>query len=174
MHASAIHDLVDGTVVAAVMPSTVADSGADRGVPVLMPLPDLARGSVAGRAAVALVDEHEVFADPATVLRGIAADLGLPITSRTDYSRQPDPTADRLLAEISANLDRIEVDAARPGDVLLFWFDAPDRPYHFGVLTDVGLIHTYTRVRRVVEHGLSADWRARIHSAWRIRGPCSR
>ena len=73
MHASAIHDLVDGTVVAAVMPSTVADSGADRGVPVLMPLTDLARGSVAGRAAVALVDEREVFADPATVLRGIAA-----------------------------------------------------------------------------------------------------
>ena len=56
MHASAIHDLVDGTVVAAVMPLT-----------------DLAHGPVAGRAAVALVDEHEVFADPPTVLRRIAA-----------------------------------------------------------------------------------------------------
>ncbi|MBS9375237.1 DICT sensory domain-containing protein [Rhodococcus sp. B50] len=73
MHANAIHDLVDGTVVAAVMPLTAADSGADRGVPVLTPLTDLARRPVAGRASVALVDEHEVFADPPTALRGIAA-----------------------------------------------------------------------------------------------------
>lgn len=76
MHASAIHDLVDGTVVAAVMPLTAADSGGGRDVPVLMPLSGLAHGtaeSAAGRAAVALVDEHEVFADPPTVLRGIAA-----------------------------------------------------------------------------------------------------
>ena len=77
MHASAIHDLVDGTVVAAVMALSAADTDAGRDMPVLTSLVDLAHDAATGstglRDAVALVEEHEVFTDPATVLRRIAA-----------------------------------------------------------------------------------------------------
>ena len=111
-----------------------------------------------------------VGVDCSGLLRGVAADLGLPIVSRTDYGRSPDADSARLLAEVSQNLDPIEVSEARAGDVLLFWFDSPDRPYHFAIVTDVGILHTYTRVRKVVETSLSDGWRSRIHSAWRVRG----
>jgi hypothetical protein len=76
MRASAIHDLADGTVVAAAMSSIAADPGADRHIPVLAPLIELTHGvteNASVRDAVALVDEDEVFADPAVVLRRIAA-----------------------------------------------------------------------------------------------------
>lgn len=109
-------------------------------------------------------------ADCSGLLRGVGAELGLALTSRTDYAKQLDVPLEVFLLEISANLERIEIADARNGDVLLFWFEAPDRPYHFAFVSDVGIIHAYQSVRKVVETVLSDDWRARIHSAWRVPG----
>ena len=112
------------------------------------------------------------------LLVGTARDAGLEVVDRADYPRQPVPA--ELIAGLSANLDRIEVDEARAGDVLVFWIIDPatlppekrsETPQHVGMLTDAGMIHAWSEGRRaVVEHGLTQGWRSRIHSAWRFRG----
>lgn len=73
MRATTIHDLRDGTVVAAMLSSEHSTYPA--GIPVLVPLSDLdTDGSpfVAAHDVVAWVDEAEVLKDPAAVLRRIA------------------------------------------------------------------------------------------------------
>lgn len=76
-------------------------------------------------------------------------------------------------ASLKATLDNcalvpIPVREFRPGDCLLMRFD--EQPQHVAIVTNCGIIHSYLAARRVVEHGLSADWRARIVAAYEFPG----
>ena len=99
---------------------------------------------------------------------------GLPLEDVTNYSRQPNP--ENTLAHLRRNLDGIAVADARIGDVLFFWFGIESEPHHFGLITDIGLLHAYDAVKKsgkpglCVETGLHKYWPRRIHSAWRFRG----
>lgn len=98
-----------------------------------------------------------------------AHELGLPVEDRTDYPMEPVPA--ELIAGLEKNLDQIEIADARIADVLCFWVGDETRPQHLAFVTDRGMLHAWREGSRTVfEHGLTQGWRARIHSAWRIRG----
>jgi cell wall-associated NlpC family hydrolase len=83
-----------------------------------------------------------------------------------DYSRQPDPN--RLRELIGEHMDKIMINDARIGDVLLMRFER--EPQHVAFVTDAGILHAYAQVRRVVEHGFDDIWRSRVVGAYRYRG----
>lgn len=102
------------------------------------------------------------------LLVGVATELGLTQRDNQTYGRQPDGRT--LLAELRAELDEISLRVRAPGDVLVFWMLRRQRwPQHIGFATDVGLLHTYQHVGRVVEHGLDARWLRRLCHAFRFR-----
>jgi murein DD-endopeptidase / murein LD-carboxypeptidase len=53
-----------------------------------------------------------------------------------------------------------------PGDVLVFSTDAARA--HIGLFAGPTIIHAHAGVRRVVEHRLDAEWRARLAGAYRF------
>jgi hypothetical protein len=62
---------------------------------------------------------------------------------------------------------------AKAGDFVLIAFER--EPSHLAILGDyhgggLSLIHAYAGVRKVIEHVLSDDWRARIVAAYAFPG----
>lgn len=92
-----------------------------------------------------------------------AHDLGLTDHDQTDYGRIPD--GQKLQQELSKHL--IKVDAPQVGDVLLMRFD--QNPQHVAIKTDLGILHAYAQVRRVVEHRLDDVWASRILATYRFK-----
>jgi cell wall-associated NlpC family hydrolase len=96
------------------------------------------------------------------------ARIGRAIADLPAYGR--DPFRDGLQQAIEANLGAPVDDEPRPGDVLLIhWGDGP--PRHIAVCVDhphgLGIIHTCSSFRRVIEHALDATWRSRICGVYR-------
>jgi cell wall-associated NlpC family hydrolase len=110
--------------------------------------------------------------DCAGLLYLTAKELGVSTRDETDYGRLPDPK--RMLRLLSENMDRIPIEEAVPGDV--YWMRFGVDPQHLALVTDKGIIHSYSEVRkgsetgRVVEHTLNKTWKDRITSCWRIKG----
>lgn len=103
--------------------------------------------------------------DCAGLLVCVARDVGIAADGdQVGYSRTPDGKS------LKSALDGfgVPVEAYQPGDFLLMRFDS--QPQHIAIVTDVGIIHSYLSARRVVEHGLSDDWRARIVQAYAFPG----
>ncbi len=96
----------------------------------------------------------------------VAHDLGLTGYDIDGYGRVPDGRV--LRAELDQQMTRIAIEDAREADILLMRFD--QHPQHLAMLTDQGIIHAHAMVRRVVEHGLDALWRARIVAAYGWKG----
>ncbi len=84
------------------------------------------------------------------------------------YGRAPNPR--RMLEAMELFLERLpEGESPQEGDVV--WIEwARGLPMHIAILTDLGLIHAYSDVGRVVEHGLDSVWESRFNSFWRFRG----
>ena len=116
-----------------------------------------------------------VATDCIGLVGGVALELG--IEGAKEWSEDPDlhhygPTPDPhlLLAGCDRFLDRIEIDDALPGDVLIMAFRRD--PQHFAIvsrLDPIYLIHAYSSVGRVVENGVKIA-RARILRAYKYRG----
>lgn len=102
---------------------------------------------------------------------GAVQGCGLAVDDRADYARTPH--AGELARELGAQLERIEVSDAAPGDVVLIaWRRAP---MHVGWLTDyphggLALLHAIETIGRVVEHRLDDGWRRLIVAAYRVPG----
>lgn len=106
---------------------------------------------------------------------GVARALGIKEAAEYDaaidvrgYGRQPDPVA--LLAASDRYLQRIDIDAAGPGDILLLRFELD--PMHFAIVSGVApvyIIHALEPRGRVVEHRVDTLWRSRIMRAYRYR-----
>lgn len=109
---------------------------------------------------------------------GAAAQAGLVLRDRTDYSRQPVPSD--LLRGFRDNFAPINGPDFRPADILVFWVVDPatlppeklaDTPQHVALATDLGMMHAWNGgARKVVEHGVTKGWLARLHSVWKIQG----
>lgn len=107
-----------------------------------------------------------VGVDCAGVVIGVAKALGLSDFDTTAYPRIP--SAEQLRRALDANMESIFVQDAKEGDVLVFCFDREEQ--HVGFLSDVGIIHSYSQVKKCVEHSLDATWKSRIRGAYRFRG----
>jgi NlpC/P60 family putative phage cell wall peptidase len=107
---------------------------------------------------------------------GVARELGIAEAAEfwadgrvMGYGREPD--AAMLVSTCERYMDRIGMDAALPGDVLVLRFSR--EPQHFALLSQRNpdyMIHGYAQARKVVENRIDALWRSRILSAWRFRG----
>lgn len=103
------------------------------------------------------------------MLAGVAKVLGLTSYDVPSYSRYPE--GDDLISELDKALERIPVEEAREGDVLVFWFSKFTRiPQHLALKTSVGMLHTHQGIGRVVEHGLTKKWLRRLCRAYRFPG----
>lgn len=108
-----------------------------------------------------------VGVDCVGLIVGVLRTLGHAPLDQTGYGREPH--AGLLEAALEAQLMRVALDAAQPADVLLLRFVR--EPQHVGLLTEAGgIIHTYERVGRVVEHRLDEAWRRRLVRAYRLPG----
>lgn len=118
-----------------------------------------------------------VGCDCAGLIRGVGVACGVldlpPHRWRphASYSRTPNPR--RMERVLRMLLRPIAIEDLQVGDVLWMGW-RPRLPMHLGLLAERGgrymLIHATADIGRVVEHGLTGDWRARIHSAWRYPG----
>lgn len=83
---------------------------------------------------------------------------------RTNYSEKPtDIMADELK---QMGFKKIPTEERQSGDLGLFWFVSPKRPYHVGIFTDVGILHTYTNLKRVIEQPLPESWLKRLTAVY--------
>ena len=105
--------------------------------------------------------------DCAGVVVCAARAVGVAVHDVVGYGRLPDGDAlPRHLA--TAGCKEIALDDARPGDIYLMRFESD--PQHLALVTDIGILHAYADVGRVVEHRLDDVWRARIVAAFRLPG----
>lgn len=85
------------------------------------------------------------------------------------YGSQPD--TDYLQTMLATHLLPV-TDGMQPADILLLHIE--ERPQHLALVSDYpsageyGMIHAYAQTRRVVEHRLDEQWRAAIHSVYRL------
>lgn len=93
---------------------------------------------------------------------------GLAVTDERGYARAPDPAVMR--ARLESLCDRVgKGEPWQPADIL--WIRIVHEPQHLALLTDSGsIIHAYSSVGRVVEHGLDARWCRRVEVVYRHRG----
>lgn len=115
--------------------------------------------------------------DCAGLIRGVGVALDLLPDfaqrwgSHANYSRLPNPR--QMERALRAFLLPVEPAQMRLADVLwLQWRE--DLPMHLALLSEhqgrPTLIHALSDFGRVVEHGLTAEWRSRIASVWRYPG----
>lgn len=102
-----------------------------------------------------------------------AARCGVALRDERTYGRAPRPA--HLLAELDAQLDRVEASDAAPGDVAVFWVENKERPRHVGVLFrmddgGLGVVHALAMEGEVREHRLAGYWAARLTRVYRLRG----
>jgi len=98
----------------------------------------------------------------------VASDMGIPVQDDTKYPRV---ARDNRMLEVMLHngLTPIPAFLQQPGDVLVFWFNSAKRwPQHAAFRTDYGMLHTYTTVGRVVEHGYTPPWQKRLLAVLRF------
>ena len=81
------------------------------------------------------------------------------------YSLRVPPTM--AVAELKRRLIKINKSEALPGDILLF--RGLTNSVHLAILTDKGMIHSFMKFGKVVEHGFSAAWKRRLMGAFRFK-----
>lgn len=96
----------------------------------------------------------------------VISDLGFSISDITNYEREPNPVM--MGAAIEPYLSRIDHRNIKPGCIL--WMKFIREPMHVAIVTDIGMIHAYGTIGRVVEHSIDSKWKKRIHLAYRING----
>lgn len=101
------------------------------------------------------------------LLLAVGWSLGLTDYDVKGYGRTPD--AGFLQAECERLMNRIDLDAARPGDVYLMRFTTD--PQHLGIATERGIIHAWAGgAKRVAETSMPRSWRSRIVAAYAVPG----
>lgn len=112
-----------------------------------------------------------VACDCIGLIKGVGVALGLFDYDEQSYKAQryaaysmlPNPRKMREgLAEFFVPIEKAE---ALPGDI--FYIAWAKEPQHVALMTDHGIIHSYSHVGKVVEHALDAEWERRICATYR-------
>lgn len=104
------------------------------------------------------------------LVTGIGKDLGLINYDHVVYPRYSS-NGDQLMFHMRKAFVEIDVDKRQPADVIIYWTDKNSKhPQHLAVLTDNGIIHTYDRVKKVVETPSHPTWDDRITHAFQWPG----
>lgn len=97
----------------------------------------------------------------------VARELNLDIVEfSANYSMSPDPGF--ILNYIESNAYKISKTERQPGDIIHFSFAG--EPRHVGIASDVGVIHSWAKPMKVVEHRIDSVWEKRIVNIYRYKG----
>lgn len=120
---------------------------------------------------------REVAIDCIGLLVSVAKVLAIPHQDSLDYKRHPKKESLPKGLRGAGLIELEDASTAGPGDVLTFFVMRQRFPYprHVGILTELpdgrtGLIHTWSEVGGVVEHGFARPWTDNIAGAWRFPG----
>lgn len=101
----------------------------------------------------------------------VAQRLGIAVADVTGYPMTGN--GDLLLRSLGAQYRRVPVEEAEPSDLIACRIRPGGRATHMGILTDraegLGLLHTYARAGKVVEHGFVSPWTERTVAVYRWR-----
>ncbi len=105
------------------------------------------------------------------LIKGVGMALGLvdydPTSTQAkafnNYSIMPNPR--RMREGLATWLVQIPVPDATLADI--YFMAWGKEPQHVALITDRGIIHSYSRAGKVVEHGLDDLWHSRIVAAYR-------
>lgn len=93
------------------------------------------------------------------------AECQIYITDLRGYGRYPH--ADTMRKAMRKEFDEITKEEMTDGDILLFALGR--EPSHLAFKTNIGMIHAYTSVKKVVEHSLDYRWEDRIVAVFRVK-----
>ena len=112
-----------------------------------------------------------VACDCVGLIKGVGVALGLvdyddkSAKARPFLNYRMMPDSKKMREGLSAFLVPISVNDALPADILfLAW---TKEPQHLALVTDLGIIHSYSGVGKVVEHSFDERWQRRVTSAYR-------
>jgi hypothetical protein len=114
-----------------------------------------------------------VGVDCAQFVALVAKGAGLPVEIPANYRPREDGTV--MLKLLNEHMEMVPLEEVQPGDVLALCDEAlrdPDIPRHLVFVTDVTpktLFIIHASERGIREHRTDSRWRARIHSAWRLK-----
>jgi len=91
---------------------------------------------------------------------------GIPYFDKAGYSREPSNGLLESGLDNQPGLVRIPVSDMAPGDLLLMRFSGD--PQHIAIHAGETIIHAFEKSGKVVEHGLTDYWRARIVRVYRF------
>lgn len=93
-------------------------------------------------------------------------DLGIIIEDCPDYERVP--SQDDLQTYVAKACNKVSR-APAPGFYVSTWVAKRGVPQHLALITDRGMIHTWSEPGKVVEHPFDAYWRKRVVSVWELK-----
>jgi cell wall-associated NlpC family hydrolase len=114
-----------------------------------------------------------VGVDCAHFIALVARDSGIDIEIPHDYRPREDGTV--MLRLLNEHMEMVPTEDAQAGDVLALCDEAlrdKDVPRHLVFVSDVTpktMFIVHASERGVREHRTDAHWKARIHSAWRLK-----
>ena len=103
---------------------------------------------------------------------GLTDDKGIPLASFDHADYPPTPAGESLKRPVSLHLYELpSAGEYQPADVLLFRFHQD--PQHVGIVSrlpdgELGIIHCYASIGKVVEHRLNDTWKRLIVAAFRF------
>lgn len=101
------------------------------------------------------------------LLTVVYASVGVLVQAPDDYPKRP--AAGYTFTQASQFADRIDGDAAGPGDIVQMIYG--NAPVHFGIITENGkVVHSAALNRQVVENSLPKTGNGRAIAFWRIKG----
>ena len=97
------------------------------------------------------------------------ADVGVSIREVKGYGRLPAHGV--FMGVVEESFDRIEQADIQAGDLMVFAFRS--EPQHIAIVSCVDpvlIIHAYSEIGRVVEHGMDETWQKRLRGCYRVKG----
>lgn len=109
----------------------------------------------------------KIGVDCAGIIVGINLKFGLTTHDVKGYT--PTPHNNLLaLALLDAGFKKKSRDNMEPGDCLLMRFDM--EPQHLAIFTGDSIVHSYRKIKQVVEHRLNDVWKNRVVAAYDFPG----
>lgn len=100
----------------------------------------------------------------------VAEGLGISVEETPNYALKVKP--DVLISGLLRYSKRTRTREIRPGVLALMEFNPNAGATHTALITDLGMIHSYNKRGRVVEHRLNDVWKSRIVATFRLNGVC--
>ena len=141
-------------------------------------LVDIARGSI----GVRFVPQGRDLAGGGDCVGLITASLlrrGHSVRDCTETDWGTDGWGIKMLSYVEEQCTPVDISAAEPGDILLFWIRSKREPRHMAIISEadggaISIVHAPGLGSGVVsEIKLDERWLKRIHSCWRYKEEAS-